>query len=286
MPVREYAGAARRTTLSGDITAASTTLTVVDATGYPTGATGPFAIALSTGVAGEEKVLIASRSGNTLTVATSGRGYDSTTAAAHQSGAPVDHVLTATDLREANAHVSDTNHLTTTSGTAYNSARLGGVSAPLYLLASDASAAYRPLSFTGARVHRAANQSIPNGTLTAVTFDTEGFDKAGFWTPGDPNNLVVPAGKSGHYIVTAQARFASNTTGFRYVSLRHEGSEIAQVRIPPATGSDTAIMVGELSGLAAVGSKFDLVVFQDSGAALNLIGGASSTFIGCTYQGA
>lgn len=104
MAVREYAGAAKRTTLASDITAGSAVLTVADATGWPTGATGPFAIALEMGAAGEEKVLILSRSGNTLTVHT--RGYDDTTASSHLSGSTADHVLTAIDLREANAFIN------------------------------------------------------------------------------------------------------------------------------------------------------------------------------------
>jgi hypothetical protein len=106
--LREYAGAAKRTALSGDITDASTNITVADATGYPTGATAPFVIAFSLGQAVEEKVLIASRSGNTLTVAAGGRGFDGTTAAAHSAGATVDHVLVAIDIRETNAHVYGT----------------------------------------------------------------------------------------------------------------------------------------------------------------------------------
>jgi hypothetical protein len=125
MALREYAGGAKRTTLAAAITAASTTITVTDATGYPTGATGPFAIALDVGLAGEEKVLIASRSGNTLTVASGGRGYDNTSAAAHAS-ATVDHVITAVDVREANGHVNDTT----------------GDPHPQYLTATEGNAAY------------------------------------------------------------------------------------------------------------------------------------------------
>jgi hypothetical protein len=105
MSLREYAGAAKSTTLVGDITAGSAVITVADATGYPTGATGPFAIAMALGDAEEEKILILNRSGNTLNVHT--RGYDGTSASAHSSGTTVDHVLTAIDVREANEHVND-----------------------------------------------------------------------------------------------------------------------------------------------------------------------------------
>lgn len=139
MPVRSYAGAAKRTTLAGDITATSTNILVVDATGYPTGVDGPFAIALALGNAAEEKILIASRSGNTLTVATGGRGYDGTSAAEHRTGVSVDHVLTATDVREANAHVNDT----------------AGDPHPQYLTPTEANAAYVPSQIvTGAGVDK------------------------------------------------------------------------------------------------------------------------------------
>ena len=107
MALREYAGGAKRTTLSASITSVSTSLNVTDGAGYPTGAAGPFAIAIDVGLAGEEKVLIATRTGNSMTVAASGRGYDGTTATAH-SGGSVDHVITAVDIREANAHVNAT----------------------------------------------------------------------------------------------------------------------------------------------------------------------------------
>lgn len=157
---REYAGGAKRTKLVGDITAASTTFTVTDATGWPTGAVGPFAIAFELGVAGEEKVLIASRSGNTLTVAASGRGYDGTTAASHQSGANVDHVITAIDIREATS-------VTTTEGVAFDSARLGGVSAPLYSTTAQNNAAY-VVRAEAKEATVAPNETCTNGVYSAL----------------------------------------------------------------------------------------------------------------------
>lgn len=143
MAQRSYAGAAKRTSITGDITATSTNITVADGTGYPTGVDGPFAVAFELGVAAEEKVLIASRSGNTLTVATGGRGFDGTTAADHRAGSTVDHVLTAIDIREANAHVNDTT----------------GDPHPQYLNTTRGNAAYQPLD---SRVWR------PAADLTAV----------------------------------------------------------------------------------------------------------------------
>lgn len=106
MPVRSYSGAAKATTLSGAVSAGATVINVVDATGWPTGAAGPFVITIDAGVTTEEKVLVSGRTGNSLTV--SARGFDDTTASDHGNAARVEHTLSATDIREANAHVNDT----------------------------------------------------------------------------------------------------------------------------------------------------------------------------------
>lgn len=108
MPGRKsFAGAAPRTTLNGSITNVSTVIVVASGTGYPSGGTNPFVVVIDRGLASEEKVLVQSRSGTSLTVASSGRGYDGTAATSHASGAFVEHVLDADTVDEANAHVND-----------------------------------------------------------------------------------------------------------------------------------------------------------------------------------
>lgn len=113
---KEYQGAAAATTLASDITSGSTTISGVTLTGYPTGSVGNFVIVLGRGTASEEKILCSSRSGNTLTVAASGRGYDGTSATSHTAGTALEHVLTATDLDEANQAVFNTLGKITTIG--------------------------------------------------------------------------------------------------------------------------------------------------------------------------
>ena len=101
MARREYKGAATPTTLTTGITNSATSLTITDATNWPTGS---FSFVIDPGIAGEEKVLATSRSGTTITITT--RGYDNTTAAAHNAGATVYPVPTAIDFDEANAHTT------------------------------------------------------------------------------------------------------------------------------------------------------------------------------------
>lgn len=106
---REYAGAAPATTLNGAISNSTTTITLTDGTGYPTGATGPFWIVVDPTLSTEEKIKCTSRSGNVITA--TGRGGangDGTSAVSHTSGAVVKHVFTKTDADEANAHYADT----------------------------------------------------------------------------------------------------------------------------------------------------------------------------------
>ena len=101
MSRREYKGAATPCTIVSTITSSSTTITISDATNWPTGS---FSIVIDPGLAGEEKLLIASRTSTTLTVTT--RGYDNTTASAHTTGAIIYPVPTAVDFDEANSHVN------------------------------------------------------------------------------------------------------------------------------------------------------------------------------------
>lgn len=106
--LKDYAGAAVATTLTGAISGSASTIVVASGSTYPDGATGPFVIAIARGTGTEEKVIIQSRSGNTLTVlgGAAGRGYDGGTAQAQASGATVEHVMDAYSIKQANAFVN------------------------------------------------------------------------------------------------------------------------------------------------------------------------------------
>jgi hypothetical protein len=103
----EHQGAAPVTGLASSINASATALTLVSGAGYPTGAVGPFVLAIDPGTGSEEKVLCSSRSGTAVVVTT--RGYDGTTATSHTSGTSnVAHVWTATEADDTNAHIYTT----------------------------------------------------------------------------------------------------------------------------------------------------------------------------------
>jgi len=109
---RSYSGGAKPAYLTVALggTAADLTITCDDLSNYPTGAAGPFYIVIDRGEATEEKILCSSRASNVITVysdgLTTGRGADGTTISPHSNNAEVEHVFTATDADEANAHVN------------------------------------------------------------------------------------------------------------------------------------------------------------------------------------
>lgn len=101
---REFSGSVVRTTLSANISNSAMSIPVTDGSTFP-GGVNPFVIVFNRGLPIEEKVLISSRSGNTLSV--SSRAYDGTGANAHVSGSFVDHVLDATTLQDMNTTTYD-----------------------------------------------------------------------------------------------------------------------------------------------------------------------------------
>ncbi len=113
MARREYKGGAQTAYLTTALGGSTGDLTIAcdDLSNWPTG-TGskPFYIVIDRGLASEEKILCQSRSGDALTVfddgITNGRGADDTTITSHSNNAAVEHVFTATDADEANAHVN------------------------------------------------------------------------------------------------------------------------------------------------------------------------------------
>ena len=109
---RSYAGGAQPANLTSPLggTTADLTIQCDDLSNYPTGSPGPFFVVIDRGLPTEEKILCSSRSGNTITIfsdgLTTGRGADGTTIAPHSQNAELEHVFTATDADEANAHVN------------------------------------------------------------------------------------------------------------------------------------------------------------------------------------
>lgn len=94
------------TTLAAPVSASDTSFTISVSTNWPASASENFWVTIGAGTATEERILCSGTSGTTVTVATSGRGQDGTSAQAHNQGDSVWVSWSATDADEANAHVS------------------------------------------------------------------------------------------------------------------------------------------------------------------------------------
>lgn len=104
----EHSGSAPTTALSSPFAQGAGSFTVVDGTGYPDGASGQFTVTIDRTVAGvEETVLCESRSSNTFTVASGGRGYAGTADTAHSAAATVEHTFTAQEADDINTTLID-----------------------------------------------------------------------------------------------------------------------------------------------------------------------------------
>jgi hypothetical protein len=110
---RSYAGNAKPAVLTEVLNGSTAALVIEcdDLTNYPTGSAGPFYVVVDRGQVTEEKILCESRVGNVLNVyntgLVNGRGADQTTVVPHQIGSELEHIFTATDADEANAHVNN-----------------------------------------------------------------------------------------------------------------------------------------------------------------------------------
>ena len=93
--LRFYSSAARPVLLSDAVDDTDTVLTVPSTDGYPDT---PFILGIERGTANEEVMLCTEKTGSTFTVE---RGYDGTTAVAHDTGAIIEHCSAGIDFREA-----------------------------------------------------------------------------------------------------------------------------------------------------------------------------------------
>jgi hypothetical protein len=125
---RSYAGAAPACTLTNSITSVdASALLTGDVTNWTTTASGPFFMVIDPGLVTEEKVLIGSRVGSSLS-SIDPWSVDGTTAASHSAGATCYPVFTATDADQANAvaaALTTKGDLLVTTGSALNRLAVG-----------------------------------------------------------------------------------------------------------------------------------------------------------------
>lgn len=124
-------------------------------------------------------------------------------------------------------------------------------------------------AFVGARVYNNANISILDLTATALTFNSERDDVGDFHsTSVNTGRLTIPI--AGTYLVGCTVSFASSAVGLRAANIRLNGTtNIVGDTRPAVTGTVTTIAISTDYTFAA-GDYIEVVVFQNSGGALNV----------------
>lgn len=140
------------------------------------------------------------------------------------------------------------------------------------------------LGVDGARVQRAATQSIANNTFTAVTFGTEEYDSGSYHdTSTNTSRLTVPV--AGKYLITGSIEYAANATGVRAAGIRMDGSTYIASQSTASLGSvlATTVNVSVVRDLAA-NAYVELMAYQTSGGALNTLAN-NMTHFSITFLG-
>ncbi len=125
------------------------------------------------------------------------------------------------------------------------------------------------LAYVGVSLTRAAAQSIPDSTKTAMSWSTETFDTNDFRNASYPTEIVIPLGLAGIYWVYGSVQWASDAVGVRYITIERNEIEIARhYQATIGGGSLTQYIANTMICLA--GDSFIFYVYQSSGGALDV----------------
>jgi activator of 2-hydroxyglutaryl-CoA dehydratase len=133
------------------------------------------------------------------------------------------------------------------------------------------------LTFAGASVYKSAAQSIPNDTLTTVTWNSEDFDTNSFHsTATNTGRFTIPT--AGKYLINAMIGWdTTGSTTTKTVTLRKNGADLFKSN-GLGTGSDYQSQSLQYIFSAAVNDYFEILCYQTTGAAVNILQNANSTY--------
>lgn len=129
-------------------------------------------------------------------------------------------------------------------------------------------------------VYNSAAQTLTNNTITAITFDTESYDRGSCHDNAvNPARITVPTGGAGLWIFGGFITYAANNTGSRAATLRGNGAAtLAQTRVLTNTTAAALTSIPVTAIVSVVDADYvELLGFQDSGGNLNANSGFGTT---------
>ena len=138
----------------------------------------------------------------------------------------------------------------------------------------------------GCSLYLTASQSTSTGVDSTVAWTNELYDTDVFHDTSTNNDrITIPTGLGGKYLVTVYISWSSNTTGYRQLVLKKNGSLFYYNNIPPTNGAGGTSMMSAVLNLSAA-DYLNFTVYQNSGTTLNITGAAIETFCQVSYLGA
>jgi hypothetical protein len=120
-------------------------------------------------------------------------------------------------------------------------------------------------------------QSLNNSTLTPLVFNSEHYDSNAMHDLST-NNGRIKFPRFGAYHVGCYVGFAANSTGYRIVRIRLNGSTtLAQASLPTVNGDTCAVPLSRDYRFSE-GDYVEVIAFQNSGGSLNVLAGAETAF--------
>jgi len=119
-----------------------------------------------------------------------------------------------------------------------------------------------------AAVYKAAAQSIPDVTVTTLTFDTERYDSDSMHSTSS-NTGRMTINTAGVYLIHLTGYFASNATGFRNAYLLVNGAGPYIMENKNAVNGDVTLINFSAELDLAVNDYVEVQLYQNSGGALN-----------------
>jgi hypothetical protein len=124
-----------------------------------------------------------------------------------------------------------------------------------------------------ARVRRNAAQTISNGILTAVQWDTVVTDAWGMYDSGSNTRLTIKV--PGIYLITSSVAWADDSTGVRFSGVQSNGGGANLVRDRRTAASNSEASLATIVSLD-VNDYLETVVLQNTGGNLDLIAAGSN----------
>lgn len=129
------------------------------------------------------------------------------------------------------------------------------------------------ITFSGALVTKSGNQSIPNNSLTTVTWDQEVYDTDAFHdnATNNPSFTIPAAANNRKAIFYFGGAWQVGTTGYRYALLTKNSAATTnptfQNSVTPVTGTDTQHSMQTAPITVSAGDTYQIAVQQTIGSA-------------------